>query len=502
MADKKDGKTPKNGKDPKSTPKKTEAKSKASTTKATTSKKPTSSKQDNFVTKEIYNECVKNVSVLFLYEDTVKLIKSDETLRGIITDSLDIIHTYETLNKSKDSKAEDFEIAFKTITSKSYTSKVIDKNQYEEFEDKLSFLPIYIKNNLKSEWGSIIDSFKGNLNLAAVLTNNAQNQSTDKVETVETEKVESTNNTNTNQSFNFNNKEFVEKNINMDQMADQILNQQANMMLLSDIRENKFYQFDSKPSAYIWAKWVYYISIICFGLALISWLCIFLFTKQGFFFFGENIPLAPVLKDEFYKSFAPNITSFGVGGYTYWISIIVGGAMLFSGLKKMSTLFMKNANDNMKYSHRSMYTFWIILVLIFTILSPFWASMFSGSGVGNGANYFNWLSIADKYADVSGEIIVNDGSANGVKFVIDNASYIGAMKAISSLSYVLIGLVVLVIVTNVIMKSIAPKPDVARIQAQINQYKSDIKSGKVQAPSAGMPGAGGMFGGRSPFSSF
>ncbi|MGL4948678.1 MAG: hypothetical protein ACRC42_04880 [Mycoplasma sp.] len=463
---------------------------------------------------DLYINSIKNISVLFLYQDTVTLIKKDSTLQKIVINLINIINTYEEENSTPDQKTDDFCTAYNVITGNEASPIILTDEMVNDFEDEIAFLPTYIKNSLNKEWSEIIDSFSGDLSLLPVIAANSKNlNSNPHVETVETERVNPSNNNqksnfNNASGFGFNNKQFVENNINMDQMAEQILTQQATMLLTKDIKENKFYQFESKPSMFIWFKWIYYAVVLLFLVGLMIWISTFLFSgtsSEYLFYFGDT-PFETVTNEVFRKTYLPKLTFFGVSNYMYWISFVLIIFMAFSNVKKIIAL-ATTKNDNIKFSHQSSNTFILVFLFIFIILNPYIGTLFGGGSIDIGSNYFDWLSKVDQFESLPQFTFeITEGGLIKGKYTVNNAGFAQSIKIIGVTTFILIAMISSVIVSTIVIKAIRPRPDVARIQEQLNKYKEDIKAGLIDASSfttpPGFPGMGGMGGfgrGRSPF---
>lgn len=463
------------------------------------SSKSTKQKKEVVLNAHLYDELVDNTSIIFLHQDTINLLKTNKSLQDTVQSYIDAIYTIETKQKIKDKKANDFLTAYNSLTKQNLDLKILDKKAMDEIDDKLNFLPIFINNSLNKNWTDMVNSFKQK---QANEVNVQKNENHDQPEKVETQKVDQNFNYQNNQnqyqsSTNFNAEDFMRRNnVSMDQIADNVIAQQAAMLLQKDIVDNKFYKYKTKPTFFLFIKWALFAMWIITAIALL--INSFSFAGLGsgnylFLFSPYNGGDSFANNEAFFNAVGKNIYMSSSGAaniFGYILSLFFPFAIMW-----YAYIQIKNyKNENAKFTCKTFVT-WFLLIWIFFVL------------FANDINQLGTtLDISAIQKAMDNKEIINQTlkvaiNGNEYTFIIDNQKF-GSLILLSSISsiiyFVSIGLSVLLSVAVLITR---PKVDLERMQAQINVYVNDIKSGKI--PFDGSAFNGGMFGGaRNPFSPY
>lgn len=451
------------------------------------------SAQNSFITQTQYDTLVRDISVLFLYQPTITLIAKDETINKIITDDLDIIYTYELANVPKDTKIDDFLIAYRTLSGVTYKPQKLTTKQVDDVDDKITVIKFFIKNTLNSDWETILGSFKGQIKLDDTLlaptTETPKQTTTETVEPISTGTNAKAAGEYSNQRP-FNSEDFMrQNNVNVDQIADSLIYNYATRLYQSDVMKNKFYRYDSKPAVFVWAKWIYIIFGMLFALSYLASQIIAFANNETYFLFaafetGDTMTSADFVSRSSYY--------FGTDYFSLILAIIVIPMLVFSLYGQVKN----NKNDNVKYSCKVGITLFMLMFFLLSVLIPVFQ---------NSISPLNWMGKLNDFKDIpAGTLTVSPPSGSPEQFSINNAATYSGMYALSI--FYILGIVTLGInvVMAVAIKVIRPKDDFDRIRACIQKYVDDIKAGRIVMDSTtGTPGVGSFFGGgRNPFSPF
>lgn len=441
------------------------------------------------ISQDVYKTLVQNVSALFLYDDTISLIKQDETFQRVICDYLDAIYTYEDKIKNKDEQLDSLLVAYKTIVGKMYDPIILTKVKIDDLDDKMSFLEIYLRNTLKIELSTILAKFKKDnkkidpdtlVNIAATASatnifdelkpnsNSSNNQN-------DTSNQSSNNQANNESNSNFNAESFLKNNhVNFDQMADAAIATYSKNLLYTRVIKNEFFVFDSKPSFFVWIKWIYLFGMILAAFAFFATFIVNVIQVNGIFVFTSNIPvdLSPKDATNWFVSNSNLIYSnFATVNFFFLLPSILILILIFSNSINIGIKEIKyRNNDNYRFSCSFTPVFFLVIGLMFAYLFP----LIQNSTV----NPLLWLEKVQANPELTGSYTI---LLNGVDTVInyDNASVYSHMLAMSILPICLFSFAGLAIICSFGIKLIAPKKNYEVIQNTLLQIASDIKNNRI-----------------------
>ncbi len=403
----------------------------------------------------IINLLNEKLSFVTVNSETINLLKTDEKFDSIFSNLLATLITLEEKNKVKDKKSTDLKEAYKTITNKEFNGKCIEFNDVDDIEDQLNYIDVYLKNTFGN------DFFDKNNN------SNSKEEVLEATKIVDGQEVHNFNDTKNNNKFNA--EEYLKhNNVTIDQMADQMVNQQAQILLNKDIMNNKIYKFDSKPKIVVFLK---FLNNIIFLLLACSCLIfgIMSFTNQYISKFVENST------EKFYFiSGGPDASVFQIMGIV--LLVLFAMVKLFYEIK-----FFKN--DNYKYSIKLSYVFFLILIFIFFII-----------------DYINFLkmypnskSLIDSAFNIDQGVLVE---TVGGKYINTSNAY-NILEVQFYFIILILSLFGVLLINSLILIIIKPRIDVERLQKIVSQYVQDIKNGKINTDNlGGIKGSnpfGGMF---------
>ncbi len=499
-------KNPKDDKE-KNTPKnKSSSSSKnSSAAKKTSASKSTSSSKaaKTPFSKDIYETLIQNVSIISLHDKTINLLKKDKTLQETIECYINAIYTYEQAAKPKSPKAADLKAGYDAIVGVELSLKKLTKQQLEDLEDKIHFLPIYISNSLGLDWDELMTSFnksdksKNNISnplLAAAVGANASTNNA-KAERVNAEQTE------------FNASDFMRKNnVTMDQIAEGMIEQQAQAILWKQIGEGKFYRYSSKPSFFIWMKWALFaLWILCAIVLLIQQFAPMAIGSSTVYMLLDQLPGTSTTQGptftidnkDSWKTILNNIlpipnNTTGILGAV--VSLIVPACIILYAVNQVRNY----KNDNAKFTCKTFMT-WLIVFSILWLFTPYFNFADKLFDFSRLEHYKNIV-----YHNVDGSAINSityKGDTGTINLSINQSKVYDIIMIISICTILYLALSGVAVLVSIAIIVTRPKNDTERIMAKIAEIKEDIKSGRIDL-SAENPG--GIMGGgwRNPFSPY
>lgn len=449
--------------------------------------------------KDLYSNLVDSLSIIFLHEKTIEFLKKDQIFSKTVAYYLNAIYTYELSVKQKEPKANDFKTAFITITgNKEHKLSKLSKKEIDDLEDNFNFLSVYIKNTFGESWTDIVASFSKSGSVSSISLVEKQQESSTNQQNTTTNNSQNFNNS----SQNFNAEEFMRRNnMSMNQIADTVILQQANLLLLRDIKDNKFYQYNSKPSFFVWAKWALFVLwILCAIFLIVSNFIVFALPNSS----GLN---ALILNQGAVDKIIEN--SYKIDYNIIKDSIItIQGTPPFALFSIIISLFppvfiiwfainqiKNNKNENAKFTCKTFVTWILLIFLIFNFLPGSSGSLFDRQFD------FNFLENTKSIVVSFSSFEATNGNVT-YTFSTNQQLIANIMIAKSALSISYIISVVLSTIASVAIIIVRPKLDLNRIKLKINEYVEDIKAGRISLDNDGQGFGTGMFGGRNPFSPF
>ena len=270
----------------------------------------------------------------------------------------------------------------------------------------------------------------------------------------------------------FNAEDFLRQNhVSAENMAEQLIMNQARLLLNRDIANNKIFKFDSKPKIVVWLKMINLGAFFSFILANAILIIMFL-----------SSPITGIAVDS-------KIEVYGGGNVDIFmilalILVILGaGSKIFTEIK-----FFKN--DNYRFSVKLGYMFWSILLFVWIM---FWYVRFiKGYNAWDSA----WNDKAFWFDTNKGWQESNDPSQPGYfKNTTEGYDILIGLYALSIISISIFGVMVIL---SCVLFAIRPKVDATVLQSRLNEYVQKIKSGQINLDdlssdrSFGSP-FGGMF---------
>ncbi len=447
------------------------------------------SKKNDSNLNNIYNSLVEVLSIVFLNKQTINIIKTDTNVEKAVIDLLNVCNQLEIKLDiaDKDKKINEFKSAFETINNnKKIRLSKVNVDDEDNILDKINYLKIILKNSHNLDWVAILNS----LNYKSNIKNDQ--------EVVDAQKT-NINYTDNHEEIHYKDSaDFLrQNNISIDDITDNIIKQQAINLLNSDIVSNKFYQFDSKPKIFKILKY------LMFGLWLFAFLAFFILIIFGFilrdkYFAFEQLPTSSITYEQFLNGYGLKWWGIGNNLMTALLPALLIVVSLFFVVHFIFNQIKYFKNDNIQYAFKSSISwFYVIFVLIYILLPIF-------LDVKNSIlTIFKNIDLANNL-NISGELTVTNipNSSSDVTIKFDNASNFAIFQAYYVLTIFCIVLAGIILITTIVMMVIKPKLDVNRINKKIEEYYSDIKSGKIRVNND--YSGGGMFGNspwkRNPFS--
>lgn len=458
--------------------------------------KPESKKPKCLISLEIYKTLVKNVSALFLYNDTISLIKQDETFQGVICNYLDAIYTYEDQVKNKDEQLDNLLVAYKTIVGKPYDPVILSKTKIEDLDDKISFLEVYLRNTLKIELSSILEKFVKEdkkidpdtlVNIAAAaggasIFENISNPNNSDGNSSQGQNMNFDGQNSNQSNNNFNAEDFLKSNnVNFNEMADATIGVYSRNLLYTKVLKNEFFVFDSKPSFFVWTKWIYLFGMIFAAIAFFATFIINTIPMNEIFVFTRDIPnftggtgnSTPAQEATMWFVSNSNITFSKYAGNNFYVIIftalivmLIAWNSINIGIKEIK---YRN-NDNYRFSC----VFTPIVYLIFGLLIMYLIPLFTNSSV----HPLTWLQKVQANPEFVGSFTINLGGKEEI-ISVDNAKVYGHMLTMSILALCLFSFAGLAIFCAIGIKLVAPKKNYELIQSTLLQIAGDIKSNRI-----------------------
>lgn len=212
---------------------------------------------------EVYQQLIKKLDIIVLAQPTIKLLKTDDTFRSITAECIGIVNYFETTFDIANGNLARYNLAYHTICGEQvkFDDNPQNYKNIVDLKDKVHFLDTFLLNKINMNFDDLENSFK--------TTNQSVDKSEDAPKTTKHEKKpepideEPVNNKGfTNHPMS--DEEILERNhYTTKDVADQIVNSQAALLLQRNAAKGKVFIYKSKP------KIVPVIKIITFILFLI-----------------------------------------------------------------------------------------------------------------------------------------------------------------------------------------------------------------------------------------
>ena len=407
-----------------------------------------------------YDLVVNYLDIIFLAPETVNLLKTDKSFQEIIQKDINIISFYEERYNIGEKRANKFIQAYHVLTHE-HVKISDDESQFSDDDalaDDINYTAVYINNVLGKTIGDIDASLKANPN---------PQEANVKEESVETKESSDSDYTSTGTPQS--DEEVLQRSgYTMHDVADQLIQNQAAMLLNRNIATGKVYAFQSKPIVIPIIKYLTAAAMFCILALSIAAFVLMMLTNGKFYMNVTTISsngtnTSPQLVDL--------MTPFP---FQLLMILLIVLMVIWSMIRNMK-------NDNVRYRYSwGWMIFYILMILMVTLIA---------SGISN-ALIFNYESFQSEIASISqntgtggwykvGETILNATASKAMDYVDD-------WRILQFVIYALTGLIIVFTVTGAVFN---PKRDIQRMQDLLNQYAVEIRNGQISTDDLG----GGLF---------
>lgn len=407
---------------------------------------------------ELYNQTIKELDIIVLANPTINLLKTDTLFQGVVSECVGIVNYFETKYDIANGSTNRYMQAYFTICNKQLTFNDDPKlyKNVTDLKDKVNYLNTYLINKIGKSFEDLEHSFKANN--TNIQTNNNNNQQTEQTS------PEQENYSNHN-AHPISDEEVLRQNgYTMRDVADQLINTQASILLQRNIAKGKVFIYTSKPKIIPVIKIITFILFIALMVMTIaSYVVLMLDGARKLYYYP--------LSSSGTTSTDPVLISFtNVFPYIPIIVCLFIGFIAFSVIRNMKN---DNAKFFMPWGWLSFFVFFILVItmtsnesqiLLFNRLGSFDSIFRKGLNIDESTN--NWTATA-----------------------LEAIRLINIWKVFQYITYGLLGCVVICIVSAAIFN---PKRDVERIQQLLQQYATEIRNGEIDTTNLGGNGLGGL----------
>lgn len=410
----------------------------------------------NFSEKQqkIYKTAIKYLDIAVLSSESIQLIKEDHKFQKAFLDCLGVTNYFETKYEIGNGSTSRYAQAFFAICNQKPN---IDDNpslysKDKANEEKVAFLNKYLVEKTKKSFDDLDNEFKANLNQTNELNkNNNANEN-------QTTKSDTSNDSSTTHPPMSDEELLRKSGYTLHDVADQLINSQAQVLLQRNIAKGKVFIYKNKPKIILVIKFITLVSFFLLVLLSITSF-ILLMTQSGKFSinWGLDSNNQAVIQPFHFTPFP----------YIQILILLIIGMLIFSIIRNWK-------NENSRYFMPWGWISFCIVFLLIIISTSTEIRLF----------LFNWSS------NMKDNIIESNNGAN-----IDGVlKIINVWQILQYCTYGLIGLIIVCVVTAVIFN---PKRDVERISQLLEQYAREIRDGEIDSSELG----GSPFGGFGGFTS-
>ncbi|MBR2651645.1 hypothetical protein IKD48_02505, partial [bacterium] len=234
----------------------------------------------NFSEKQqkIYKTAIKYLDIAVLSSESIQLIKEDHKFQKAFLDCLGVTNYFETKYEIGNGSTSRYAQAFFAICNQKPN---IDDNpslysKDKDNEEKVAFLNKYLVEKTKKSFDDLDNEFKANLNQTNELNknNNANENQTSK---------SNTSNDSSTTPPPMSDEELLRKSgYTLHDVADQLINSQAQVLLQRNIAKGKVFIYKNKPKIILVIKFITLVSFFLLVLLSITSF-ILLMTQSGKF---------------------------------------------------------------------------------------------------------------------------------------------------------------------------------------------------------------------------
>ena len=410
----------------------------------------------NFSEKQqkIYKTAIKYLDIAVLSSESIQLIKEDHKFQKAFLDCLGVTNYFETKYEIGNGSTSRYAQAFFAICNQKPN---IDDNpslysKDKTNEEKVAFLNKYLVEKTKKSFDDLENEFKANLNQTNELNkNNNANEN-------QTTKSDTSNDSSTTPPPMSDEELLRKSGYTLHDVADQLINSQAQVLLQRNIAKGKVFIYKNKPKIILVIK---FITLVAFFLLVLLSITSFilLMTQSGKFSinWGVGSDNKPIIQQFYFTPFP----------YIQLLILLIIGMLIFSIIRNWK-------NENSRYFMPWGWISFCIVFLLIIISTSTEIRLF----------LFNWSS------STKNNILPPEDGANinGVLKIIN------VWQILQYCTYGLIGLIIVCVITAVIFN---PKRDVERISQLLEQYAREIRDGEIDSSELG----GSPFGGFGGFTS-
>ena len=410
----------------------------------------------NFSEKQqkIYKTAIKYLDIAVLSSESIQLIKEDHKFQKAFLDCLGVTNYFETKYEIGNGSTSRYAQAFFAICNQKPN---IDDNpslysKDKTNEEKVAFLNKYLVEKTKKSFDDLENEFKANLNQTNELNkNNNANEN-------QTTKSDTSNDSSTTPPPMSDEELLRKSGYTLHDVADQLINSQAQVLLQRNIAKGKVFIYKNKPKIILVIK---FITLVAFFLLVLLSITSFilLMTQSGKFSinWGVDANNKPIIQQFYFTPFP----------YIQLLILLIIGMLIFSIIRNWK-------NENSRYFMPWGWISFCIVFLLIIISTSTEIRLF----------LFNWSS------STKNNILPPEDGANinGVLKIIN------VWQILQYCTYGLIGLIIVCVITAVIFN---PKRDVERISQLLEQYAREIRDGEIDSSELG----GSPFGGFGGFTS-
>lgn len=405
----------------------------------------------------LYDQTIKYLDIAVLSRQTIDLLKNDSIFQKIFVECVGIVNYIENKYDIANGHTSRYAQAYYAICGQNLMINDDPKlyaNEIEQ-EEKVNYLNTYLINRINMDFNQLEDSLK-TVNI----------DGTD--ETVKVDSIDKGENSETTNTFHSTGQRMSDEEVlhksgyTVHDVADQLINSQATIILNRNVASGKVFIYKSKPKVIFWIKMLTFVCFIILMLLSIASYGI-LMSQNGKLVYntassGETEKLQP----------------FGFVNPLPYIQII-----LVIMIALISLSLVKNIkNDNARYF---MPWGWLSLYCIFLLV----VTMTAGE---TQLLLFRWdyfLTTFKKWTNVTSSGDWTESS----KAVIQ---ILEVWKILQYCIYALIGTIAICVMIAAIFN---PKKDIERMQQLHQQYVTQIRNGEIDT--SDITGSNNPFGGIS-----
>lgn len=395
---------------------------------------------------ELYRQTIKYLDIIVLAQQTVHLLKTDDLFRSIVAECIGIVNYFETTYKIANGNFDRYSQAYYAICNKQLMfddDAKLYKNAVD-LKDKVNYLNTYLINKIGMNFDDLENSFK---------THSSVEQSPEI-------NVDPTPQHTSRFSHPMSDEEVLQKSgYTMHDVADQLINTQASILLQRNIAKGKVFIYKSKPTIIPIIKIFTFVLLVALMAMTIASYTVLMLPQTTLYYASSSQADVEAQKIKFINPFP----------YTMILTVVFISLVAASVIKNMNN---DNAKFFMPWGWLSFFTAFILIVII----SSNESQIILFNRLGNFELVFkHWENV--------------DSQNNWTPAALEAIKMIDLWKIFQYVIYGILGLIVVCIVTAVIFN---PKKDIDRIKQLLEQYANEIRNGEIDTSGFGSSPFGGI----------